>query len=121
MRLLLTAAAAIALLATSAHAQMMMGGAKMTADGLTDSAGKPLYTFARDMTPGKSACNGPCASAWPPFMAGGDAKDMGDWSVVARDDGAKQWAYKGKPLYTFAKDTAGQPATGVSQTWPRAK
>jgi predicted lipoprotein with Yx(FWY)xxD motif len=30
------------------------------------------------------------------------------------------WAYKGKPLYTFARDTAGQPATGVSANWPAA-
>jgi predicted lipoprotein with Yx(FWY)xxD motif len=122
MRLILTIAAAAALLtAAPAFAQMMEGGAKMTADGLNDSSGKPLYNFARDTTPGKSACNGPCATAWPPMMVAGDAKDMGDWTVVTRDDGAKQWAYKGKPLYTFAKDTAGAPATGVSPTWPRAK
>ena len=48
-------------------------------------------------------------------------KDAGDWTVVTRDDGSKQWAYKGKPLYTFFRDTAGQPATGVSAAWPRAK
>ena len=122
MRLILTIATAAALLAAApAFAQMMMGGAKMTADGLNDSSGKPIYTFARDTAPGKSACNGPCATAWPPMMASGDAKDMGDWTVITRDDGGKQWAYKGKPLYTYAKDTAGQPATGVSQVWPRAQ
>ncbi len=122
MRLILTIAAAAALLtAAPAFAQMMMAGTKMTADGLNDSAGKPLYTFARDTTPGKSACNGPCVTAWPPFLADGAAKDMGDWTVVTRDDGGKQWAYKGKPLYTYAKDTAGQAATGVSPAWPRAK
>jgi predicted lipoprotein with Yx(FWY)xxD motif len=122
MRLIMTIAAAAAMLtAAPAFAQMMEGGAKMTADGLNDSSGKPLYNFARDTTPGKSACNGPCVTAWPPMMAAGDAKDMGDWTVITRDDGAKQWAYKGKPLYTFAKDAAGQPATGVSAAWPRAK
>jgi predicted lipoprotein with Yx(FWY)xxD motif len=30
------------------------------------------------------------------------------------------WAYKGKPLYTYAKDTAGQPASGVGPAWPLA-
>ena len=122
MRLIINLCAAAALLAGSpAFAQMPMGGAKATADGLNDSVGMPLYTFARDTTPGKSACNGPCATAWPPLTATTADKDAGDWTVITRDDGGKQWAYKGKPLYTYAKDTAGQPATGVSLAWPRAK
>jgi predicted lipoprotein with Yx(FWY)xxD motif len=54
-------------------------------------------------------------------MATATDKDMGDWTVITRDDGSKQWAYKGQPLYTYARDTAGQPATGVSANWPRAK
>jgi len=83
--------------------------------------GKPLYTFGRDSTPGKSACNGGCATAWPPLAAAADAKADGDWTVVTRDDGSKQWAYKGKPLYTYAKDSAGAAATGVSDNWPLAK
>ena len=82
--------------------------------------GKPLYTFARDSAPGKSSCNGGCATAWPPLSAAADAADAGDWTVITRDDGAKQWAYKGKPLYTFARDSAGGAATGVSAAWPRA-
>jgi predicted lipoprotein with Yx(FWY)xxD motif len=82
--------------------------------------GKPLYTFARDITPGKSACNGGCAASWPALAATSTDKDAGDWTVVTRDDGAKQWAYKGKPLYTFARDTAGAAATGVSAAWPLA-
>jgi predicted lipoprotein with Yx(FWY)xxD motif len=32
------------------------------------------------------------------------AKPMGDWTVVTREDGSKQWAYKGKPLYRWSKD-----------------
>ena len=35
---------------------------------------------------------------------GSGATASGDWSVVTRDDGSKQWAYKGKPLYTWVKD-----------------
>ena len=82
--------------------------------------GKPLYTFSRDTTPSKSACNGGCAASWPALAATATDKDAGDWTVVTRDDGAKQWAYKGKPLYTFARDTAGAAATGVSAAWPLA-
>jgi len=122
MHRLINLLAAAALVAGSpALAQATMGGVKTTADGLNDANGKPLYTFARDTTPGKSVCNGPCATAWPPLPATATDKDSGDWTVVTRDDGSKQWAYKGQPLYTYAKDTAGQAASGVSPAWPRAK
>ena len=72
---------------------------------------------------GKSACNGPCATNWPPLMADGDAKASGDWTVVTRDDGGKQWAYKGKPLYTWAKDAKPGDKTGdgVNNVWHTAK
>src|SRR5689334_14331231 len=63
---------------------------------LVDAKGMTLYTFDR-VTAGKSACNGQCAQNWPPLMAAAGAAASGDWSVVTRDDGAKQWAYKGKP------------------------
>ena len=32
--------------------------------------------------------------------------------MIKRDDGAMQWAYKGKPLYTWAKDTKPGDITG---------
>jgi len=86
---------------------------------LVDGKGMTLYVFDRDSA-GKSACNGPCATNWPPLMASGDAKASGDWSVVTRDDGAKQWAYKGKPLYTWARDTKPGDTTGDgvnNNTW----
>jgi predicted lipoprotein with Yx(FWY)xxD motif len=69
---------------------------------LVDSKGMTLYSFDKD-SGGKSACNGPCATNWPPLAATSGAA-MGDWSMITRDDGSKQWAYKGKPLYVFAKD-----------------
>lgn len=82
--------------------------------------GKPLYTFARDVD-GVSNCNGSCATAWPPLLAEEGAAADGDWTVIDRQDGAKMWAYKGKPVYTYARDTAGEPASGVSATWPLAR
>jgi predicted lipoprotein with Yx(FWY)xxD motif len=85
--------------------------AKMTGGVLTNTAGMTLYTFDKDEG-GKSTCNGPCAANWPPLMAGADAKAAGDWSIVTRDDGAKQWAYKGKPVYLWAKDTKPGDKTG---------
>jgi predicted lipoprotein with Yx(FWY)xxD motif len=66
--------------------------------------GMTLYTWDRDTAPGKSGCNGQCATNWPPLLASADAKSVGDYTVVARDDGAKQWAYRGKPLYYWKDD-----------------
>jgi predicted lipoprotein with Yx(FWY)xxD motif len=78
---------------------------------LVDAKGMTLYTFDRD-SDGKSACNGPCATNWPPLMASGSATSTAGWTVITRDDGSKQWAYKGKPLYTWSKDTKAGDVTG---------
>jgi predicted lipoprotein with Yx(FWY)xxD motif len=71
---------------------------------LVDADGMTLYVFDRDKTPGESACNGKCTVNWPPFAASADAKTTGDWTVIVRNDGSKQWAYKGKPLYKWMDD-----------------
>jgi predicted lipoprotein with Yx(FWY)xxD motif len=85
---------------------------------LVDAKGMTLYTFDKDAA-GKSNCNGSCATNWPPLMASADSRAMGDWTVVKRDDGSMQWAYKSKPLYTWIKDTKAGDVTGdgVNQVW----
>ncbi|MGN8278360.1 hypothetical protein ACLEJQ_23370 [Pseudomonas sp. SMV71] len=96
----------------------------MEKDGmLTDHKGMTLYTFAKDAA-GKSACNDKCAANWPPLMADSDAKSMGEWTVITRDDGKKQWAYDGKPLYTFVMDKKAGDMTGdgkMDGAWKVAK
>ena len=80
---------------------------------LTNAAGMTLYTYDKDSVgSGKSVCNGQCASNWPPLMAAADAKAQGDYTVITRDDGGKQWAYKGKPLYLWIKDAKPGDKTG---------
>jgi predicted lipoprotein with Yx(FWY)xxD motif len=79
---------------------------------LVDEKMMTLYTYARDTVAGKSTCNARCAENWPPLKAPDGAKDMGNWTVVKRDDGSPMWAYKGKPLYTFARDAKPGDATG---------
>jgi len=95
------------------------------ADGvLTGPNGMTLYTFDRDVAgSGKSVCNGPCATNWPPLMAKAGDKGSGDWAVIARDDGSQQWAYKGKPLYFWAKDTKPGDRTGdgFNKVWQLAR
>jgi predicted lipoprotein with Yx(FWY)xxD motif len=73
--------------------------------------GRPLYTYDKDSA-GTSACAGPCVASWPPLMADGSAKASGDWSLIDRSDGGRQWAFKGKPVYGFFRDVAGAPAGG---------
>lgn len=80
---------------------------------LTGSNGMSLYTFDKDTAgSGKSVCNGPCAANWPPLMATAEAKTATDYTVITRDDGNKQWAYKGKPLYFWVKDSKPGDTTG---------
>jgi predicted lipoprotein with Yx(FWY)xxD motif len=69
---------------------------------LVDAAGQTLYSFDKDAA-GKSNCSGSCATAWPPLLAAGEAQATGYWSIILRDDGSKQWAYQGKPLYHWAR------------------
>lgn len=108
-----------ALAVSSAHAQ------PATAKGsvLVDTKSMTLYTYDKDAQ-GKSNCNGQCAANWPPLAAGSDAKPTGKWTVIKRDDGSQQWAYNGKPLYTFKKDTKPGDMTGDGAgggTWHLAK
>jgi predicted lipoprotein with Yx(FWY)xxD motif len=106
MNRILVSAIAVAGFASMAFAQSVptMTGDSAKGKVLTDPKGMTLYVFDKD-SDGKSVCNGPCATNWPPLMAASDAKAEGAYTVVTRDDGGKQWAYKGKPLYTWIKDT----------------
>ncbi|PXX40727.1 secreted repeat protein with Y-X4-D motif [Burkholderia pyrrocinia] len=53
---------------------------------------------------GTSACTGQCETFWPPYKASATDVPVGPYTIVKRDDGSPQWAYKGKPLYFFSKD-----------------
>ena len=93
-------------------------------DVLTGTNGHTLYTFDKDQAgSGKSACNGPCAANWPPLMADSAATAEGDYSIITRDDGARQWAHKGKPLYFWVKDAKPGDTTGdgFNGVWKTAR
>lgn len=80
----------------------------------TDLHGFAVYAFARD-TAGQSACLAACAQAWPPLAAPAGAVPVGDWTIVARGDGSRQWAYKGRPAYIYARDKPNGGALGHGQ------
>jgi len=76
---------------------------------LTNAKGFTLYSFAPD-TATKSACNGACATAWPPQPASGAVKSP--YTTIKRSDGSTQLVFNGHPLYTFTGDTAPGTASG---------
>lgn len=91
---------------------------------LTSPAGMTLYTFDKDTAgSGKSVCNGECAVKWPPLAASAGDKARGGYTIITRDDGSMQWAYKGKPLYLWFKDQKPGDTTGdgVNNAWRTAR
>lgn len=56
-----------------------------------------------------------CTEIWPPVYAADDATPIGNWKVIPRQDGRKQWAYDDYPVYTSALDGANAPmGSGVT-------
>jgi len=80
---------------------------------LVDAKGMTLYTFDKDPAgAGKSVCVAQCAKNWPPLAAGADAKPTAGYAVIMREDGTRQWTYKGNPLYLWVKDEKPGDRTG---------
>jgi predicted lipoprotein with Yx(FWY)xxD motif len=76
-----------------------------------------IYAFAHDKA-GHSECTGECEKTWPPVTAPADAHRVGDWTAIARGDLARQWAYKGKPVYTYVRDEPGKTlGAGMDGAW----
>ncbi len=123
---------------------------RWTQDGLVfaTAAGMTLYTWTReDSAPGKSLCTNEryagekivtgetmpypaadkrktCIDKWFALAAAPDATPQGLWSLVARYDGSKQWAYDGHPLYASNRDIKpgdvnglGYSRRGLEDSW----
>ena len=78
---------------------------------LADPWWATLYTYAKDGN-GVSNCTGPCTEAWPPALANANDVPFEAFVVVERADGRRQWAYRGRPLYTSVLDKAKGDANG---------
>ena len=87
------------------HSPTSAGTVLTTADGMT------LYTYDKDAV-GQSACYGDCAQYWHPYLSNGTSMPSGKMTLVTRSDGSQQWAYDGKPLYTFTQDTSAGQVNG---------
>jgi predicted lipoprotein with Yx(FWY)xxD motif len=90
------------------HAFFKLWGGRNLRDGFRDS-------YARGKRLGTAACiSRACRDQWTPFLAPENAVANGFWEVFARDDGTRQWAYKGFALYTKKTDAAPHDLTGQS-------
>jgi len=77
----------------------------------------PLYIFKGEPA-GRSLCDRDCTAVWPIVRAGSNDKPVGFWSIVKRDDGRLQWAYKNSPVYTYFEDRPNDPkGAGKDMDW----
>lgn len=112
----------VALKTDASKGEFLIGkGYLLNSQGVADQskAGFTLYTFAKD-TANQSNCGTSCIGNWPPLYAAAEAQSAGDYSVVARSDNTRQWAYKGQPLYFYAGDTVAGDIKGEITNWALA-
>lgn len=93
---------------TSSSTDIIQTESDSSGQFLADNSGHTLYTYGAD-TNGKSNCSGACLATWPIYKATSQSGSNlpANVSVIQRDDGSMQYAYKGLPLYTFTSDTKG--------------
>ncbi len=65
--------------------------------------GMTLYIYSKDGGH-NSVCLEECLELWTPLYAKEGDQGMGLFSVFSRQDGAWQWTYKTRPLYTWQGD-----------------
>jgi predicted lipoprotein with Yx(FWY)xxD motif len=81
---------------------------------LTDFNGRTLYSFSGDAKQDAASCVvGQCERRWQPLVAPEMASGVGEFSLVTRSDGVKQWAYRKKALYLFDGDKLPGDVNGV--------
>ena len=89
--------------------QRLVGGTNSTNPDFT------LYVFDSDLGSAGSICNDSCATSWPPVLVtDGEVANISGLSLMARDDGSSQAAYKGRPLYFYSGDTETSDTSGQS-------
>jgi predicted lipoprotein with Yx(FWY)xxD motif len=68
-----------------------------------DDKNYSVYMSDRDGA-NKSNCDASCANTWVPVVAAAASQARGEWSLFERSPGVRQWAFRKKPLYTYALD-----------------
>jgi len=109
----LIAAAAIALSTAPSLANGHGGG---DAPPPPKPATSPAKVILTKQGPTLVDLNGMTLYYWVPLSATADAKAIGDFTVISRNDGSKMWAYRYRPLYTSPADKAPGEANGNATT-----
>ena len=94
--------------------EMLVGGSNSSQPGLT------LYVFDSDLGTSGSACNDGCSTTWPPVVVDdAEVDNIPGLTLITRDDGSSQAAFKGRPLYFYANDTSAGDTNGqaVNNAW----
>ena len=77
----------------------------------------PLYFNEKD-SPSQSACDSACETQWFPLLAGAQDQPVGEWTILVRKDGHRQWAFRKRPVYTHIHDSADKPiGDGEDGVW----
>jgi predicted lipoprotein with Yx(FWY)xxD motif len=111
-----TTVAAPAASGSLALADTKLGKILVAANGMT------VYLYTKDTSATASACTGGCATAWPPVtgpVTAGAGVDSASITSLTGPNGEQQVAYKGHPLYYFARDSAAGDTLGhkVGGVW----
>jgi predicted lipoprotein with Yx(FWY)xxD motif len=70
----------------------------------SDRRGESGPSYAAGKALGTKGCVDECLKTWQPLLATAKDEASGFWEILTREDGSKQWAYKGSALYTYAGD-----------------
>lgn len=72
---------------------------------LVDRSGFTLYRYDRDVPFSRSStCVDRCTELWRPYLAAPGARRSGEFALIARTAGERQWVFRGVPLYRYALD-----------------
>lgn len=58
-----------------------------------------VYASIRDSAD-RSTCNAACLAEWKPIVAPAYAKPRGEFGIIERSPGIRQWTFRKQPLYT---------------------
>jgi predicted lipoprotein with Yx(FWY)xxD motif len=66
-----------------------------------------VYASSKD-GPDKSSCTGKCLEEWKPIQAPATAKPRGEFGIIERSPGIRQWTFRKQPLYTHVGEPFGK-------------